>query len=259
MSAPETAVVVPVEPQQTDAPAAPAVSADQPQNILAVISQLAANPNVDPGVVDKWLAMYERLDARRRQQAYTEALTRIHARMPQIERHGVIPLREGKGIKYAKLEDIDRTIREMLAEEGLAFSFGSHSDDGKLFDITATLTHREGHSEKFNIQLPLDPGPQTGPLRRSPPQAVSATLSTARRQLIKMALNIVEKGEDVDGADLEKISGEQLKDLGSLLDEVGCGEKSFFKFMDVGKLDQILVRDYQKAITALEQKRRRGK
>ena len=145
----------------------------------------------------------------------------------------------------------------MLAKEGLWFSFGSHSEDCKLFEISARLSHREGHSEKFNIHLPLDPGPQTGKFRCSPVQQVARTLSYARRQLIKMVLNIVEKGEDVDGADLEKISGEQLKDLDSLLQEVGADEMRFLKFMDVENLDQILVRDLQKGITALEQKRTR--
>ncbi len=259
MSAPETAAVVPVEPQPTDAlavtgaPQAPAVYADQPQNVLAVISRLAENPQADPNIVAKWLEMYERLDAQRRQQAYTSALVRLQADMPQIERNGVIPLRGGE-IRYAKLEDIDLTIRPMLAAEGLAFSFGSHSEDGKLFKITAKLSHRDGYSEVFHLHVPLDTGPG-----RSAIQAVGSSLSVAKRQLIKMALHIVEKGEDVDGADLDKISGEQLKDLDSLLKEVGADEKRFLKFMGVDKFDQILVRDYQKAITALEQKRRAGK
>ncbi len=259
MSAPETAIVVPVEPPQadalavTDAPQAPAVYADQPQNVLAVISTLAANPNVDPNVVAKYLELYERLDARRCEQAYKEALARLQAKLPQITRDGVIDMGTKGRIKYAKLENIDITIRPMLAEEGFSFSFGSDSADGKLYNISGKLSHREGHSEEFHIHLPIVLGPG-----RNAVQAVAWTLTYARRQLIKMALNVVEKDEDVDGGDLEKLGGEQLKDLKSFMEEVAADEKRFLKFMDVEKLDQILVRDLQKAITSLEHKRRRG-
>lgn len=237
-------------PQQANSEQADSLELQQSDAALAVISQLAANPEVDPNIVAKWLEMYERLDARRRQQAYTSALVRLQEDMPQIVRNGVIPLRTGQ-IKYAKLEDIDTTIRPMLAAEGLAFSFGSHSEDGKLFKITATLSHREGHSEEFHLHVPLDTGPG-----RSAIQAVGSTLSYAKRLLIKMALHIVEKDEDQDGANLEPISEDQLKDLASLMVEVGADETRFLKFMAVDRLEDILMRDLDKAITALERKRK---
>lgn len=212
--------------------------------------RLSENPSADPSLAAKWLDLYERLDTRRRQQAYTAALVRLQEDMPQIERNGVIPLRSGE-IKYAKLEDIDKTIRPMLAAEGLAFSFGSHSDDGKLFKISAKLSHREGYSENFHIHLPIDTGPG-----RSAVQAVGSTLSYAKRLLIKMALHLVEKDEDRDGADLNRISKDQLKDLASLITEVGVDENRFVRFMDVDSLEDILVRDLDKGISALERKRK---
>lgn len=236
------------------APQALAAShANEPQNVLALISRLAANPKVDPSIVEKWLELYERLDARRREQAYKEALAELQAGLPQITREGVIDMGPKGKIKFAKLEDIDTTIRPALAEHGFAFSFGSDSNDGKQFKITATLSHREGHSEDFHVYVPTDTGPG-----RSPIQAVSSTLSYGRRMLITMALHIVTKGEDIDGADLEKISGEQLKDLDSLLKEVKANEQRFLKLMDVDKLDQILVRNFKIAVRLLESKRGRG-
>ncbi len=234
-----------------------AAHTNEPQRVLAVISQLTANPTVDPNAALKLLELYERLDARHCEQVYKEALAELQAGIPQIARDGVIELWKNgqlKGkIKYAKLEDIDSTIRPMLARHGFAFSFGSDSNDGKFYKITGTLSHRLGHSEDLQVQVPIDTGPG-----RSVIQAVGSTISYGRRMLVKMFLNIVEKGEDVDGADLEKISGEQLKDLDSLIKEVKADEQRFLKFMGVEKLDQILVRDLQKATTSLEQKRRRG-
>ena len=221
----------------------------------AAILRLAENPSADPNQASKWLDLYERLEDRRRKQAYTEALARIQAAMPQIERHGVISLKHSE-IKYAKLEDIDETIRPMLAIEGFSFSFGSHSDDGKLFEISAKLSHREGHSEVFHVHMPLDPGPQTGAYRRSPVQAVASTLTFARRQLIIMALHIVVRDEDKDGADLERISEDQLRDLHGLMTEVAADETRFLRFIGVERLEDILVRDFDKAISQLERKRK---
>lgn len=226
----------------------------EPQNVLAVISQLAANPNVNPENVSKWLEMYERLDARHREKSFKEALARLQADLPQIERNGVIQFHSGGGIRYAKLEDIDKVIRPMLEKEGFAFSFGSQSQDGKLFEITATLSHREGHSKEYRIQLPIDTHKS-----RNDVQAVGSTLSYAKRMLIKMALNIIEKGEDDDGKG-GVISEEQVKDLASLIAEVGKVDMPrFLKFMGVEKLEDIAASDYQRAIVALEQKRRAGK
>ena len=69
-------------------------------------------------------------------------------------------------------------------------------------------------------------------------------------------LDFVEKGEDKDGADIEPISEDQLHDLESLIREVDADETRFLKFMAVDRLKNILMRDLDKAITALERKRK---
>ena len=180
------------------------------------------------------------------------AMSRLQAKLPQINKAGRIIVKGTERSRYAKIEDIDIAIRPLLAEEGFAFSFDSDSSDAKIFKLSCKLSHREGYSETKYLTLPMDASEY-----RSNVQSIGSTVSYGKRQLIKMHLNLVEVNEDDDGQGGDKpITENQATDLQAFIEEVKADKARFLHFMGVEKLGAILARDYQKAINSLETKRR---
>jgi hypothetical protein len=120
--------------------------------------------------------------------------------------------------------------------------------------VTAKLSHEAGHSETKTVTLPLDASDF-----RSGVQSVGSTVSYARRTLIKMHLNLIERGEDDDGhGGGEPITEAQVADVLALMEEVKADHGKFLVYMGVGDVKDIRQRDLKKATTALETKRRAG-
>ena len=195
--------------------------------------------------------MHQTILTEQRRAAFSGALARLQAKLPQITKAGRIQAKGGER-RYAKIEDIDVAIRPLLAEEGFAFSFNEDATDGKNKVFSCELSHAEGHSVTKRLTLPIDSSPY-----RTDCQSVGSTTSYARRYLIKMHLNMVEAGEDDDGQGGAKpITQEQADTLRALRDEVKANGPKFLAFMGVPQVTDILARDYRKAVAALEAMRR---
>ncbi len=243
MAAPTNTAVVKAEP------ALPSVQ-EQPQegNLLAVIARAVADPRCDVEKMERLLAMHELITADQRKAAFMAALSRLQARLPQIEKTRAIVVKEKERSRYAAIEDIDQAIRPLLAEEGLALSFDCDSKDAKVYVVSCKLSHREGYSESKSLTLPLDSSDF-----RSGVQSVGSTISYARRTLIKMHLNMIEKGEDNDGIG-GFISEQQITTLAKMIKAANANLDLFLKYMEVQQLSDIPARYYSKALNALTAK-----
>jgi hypothetical protein len=226
------------------------------ENLLSVIARAVADPRMDVEKMSKLLDMHERIMADQRKISFMAAMSRLQEKLPQIEKYG-----KGKNNKYAKLEDIDVVIRPMLAAEGFSLSFDEETHSASLVTFIARISHRDGHSEVKRLTVPVDAAASNrdGKSIRPAIQDAGSTVSYARRYLIKMLLNIIEKDEDTDGEPLEPITADQAKDLEAMIDEVKADKKRFLTFMGVDDCTLILRRDHEKAVNALEVKRRAAK
>lgn len=224
-----------------------------PNDALSAIMRAATIPGTDVETAERLFALYKDIDARNRETAFMGAMARLQAKLPQINKYG-----QGKNSKFAKLEDLDLLIRPLLAEEGFSFSFDEEKHGDKTSTFIATLSHSAGHKEVRRLTVPVDTSAtnREGKSVRTPIQDMGSTVSYARRYLMKMMLNIVEKDEDTDGDHLDPITEDQAKDLEALISEVGADRARFLKYMSVEKLEGILARDFTKAVTALQAKRK---
>lgn len=227
--------------------------AEAPANILQVIASAATDPHMDVEKMERLAALYERMADQQRKAAFFGALSRLQAKLGPIVKGGI---NLHTRTKYARLEDVDRTIKPLLAEEGFAFSFNEESSDGNLTRFSARLSHRDGHSEEKYMTVPVDAAAKNreGRSTRSAIQDAGSTSSYARRYLIKMHLNIVEVDEDTDGNPVATISDEQEKTLISMLEEAKADRAGFLKYMEADRVSEIRAADYQKAVNALEAK-----
>jgi hypothetical protein len=214
------------------------------------------------------MAMYERIKAKEAELTYNAAKGRILKKLAGIKivknRSVLYEIEKGKpqkgtyeAFKYAPLEEIDKHLRPVLAEEEMDLSYsGEPREDGGIL-IPGRLKHLpSGHYEDSFMPAPLD---TTG--GKSDVQAVGSTNSFLRRYVAGNIFNIVVVGDDDDGTG-GTIDGAQTKTILEMIKKAKAGPK-FLKYMkarsvpEAGSLENavatIAARDYRKAISTLEQ------
>jgi hypothetical protein len=203
--------------------------------------------------------LHERVTARNAAAEFAQAMAKFQEECPQITRAttGKVTTKSGSqySYQYAELDTIDKTIKPIMTKHGLSKSFDCRKE-GELMMVICTVRHVMGHSESSTFPVPVE---STGGM--SPQQKYSAAWTTGRRQALIQIMGLTTTGDpDPDGADprgLEKITKNQVCTLSTFISEVDANEEKFLKFMGVDCLDDILVRDYQKAVDALERKRQK--
>jgi hypothetical protein len=245
----------------------PAPPLDSHSRVLALIERAALDPGADFEKLERLTAMYERLKAKEAELTYNEAKGRILkklARIKIVKNRSVLP-EIGKGklqaaseaFKYATLEEIDKHLRPLLAEENMDLSYSGEPQEGGGILIRGRLKHLpSGHYEDSVMPAPPD---TTG--GKSHVQAVGSTNSFLRRYVACNIFNIVVVGDDDDGIG-GTIDETQTKTILDLIKKAKVGPK-FLKYMKAQSVEEagslpaavatIAARDYRKAISTLEE------
>jgi len=246
----------------------PAPPSDSPSTVLALIERVALDPRADVEKLGRMVAMYERQKAKEAELAYNAAKGRILKKLAGIKivknRSVLYEAEKGKprqgtyeAFKYAPLEEIDKHLRPLLAEESMDLSYSDEPREGGDILIRGRLTHLpKGHYEDSFMPAPPD---TTG--GKSNVQAVGSTNSFLRRYIACNIFNIVVVGDDDDGTG-GTIDEAQTKTILDLIKKAKGGPK-FLKYMkaqsvtEAGSLEAavatIAARDYRKAISTLEE------
>ena len=168
-------------------------TANDPGTIMQVISRAASDPSTDVDKLERLMAMYERLEARKAQAEFAAALSAVQTDLPEIGKRGEIKHGDKVISTYALWEDIARQTKPILQQHGLALSFRVDTTDNTV-RVTGVLSHAAGHSESTQITLPSDTGGAKNAV-----QAVASSVSYGKRYVASALLNIVTHGEDDDG------------------------------------------------------------
>lgn len=216
----------------------PAPVIQDQSSLLPAIMKIACDPSLDVAKLEALLRMQAELEKRQAEKEFIEAFSRLSGTLPRVQKEGVIDL-GGKGkIPFARWEDIDKTIRPLLAKEGFTLSFDTSTIERGTI-IIAHLMHRSGHSRTVSTPpLPLDTGPG-----RNQIQAMGSTISYGKRYAAEMALNIVREGEDDDGIKgaMRFATEEEIADIRKLLEETGQDEVRLCAFLNVAHLGELPV------------------
>lgn len=169
--------------------------------ILSVIERMALSPEIDPERVERFMAMYERMEARSAEKAYAAAFAEMQRELPEIPERGKIIIRD-KGDKnlivqetpYALWEDINEAIKPILAKHGFGLSFRPGQEPDGRVSVTAVLRHSAGHKDEAKMVLQHD-----GSGSKNAVQAIGSSTSYGKRYAAMALLNITSRGEDDDG------------------------------------------------------------
>jgi hypothetical protein len=245
----------------------PAATSDSPSTVLALIERVALDPHADVEKLERMMAMYERVKAKEAELAYNAAKGRILKKLAGIKivkKRSVLheidkgtPQKGGsEAFKYAPLEEIDKHLRPLLAEEDMDLSYSGEPQEGGEILIRGRLKHLPGGHYEDSF-MPAPPDTSAG---KSNVQAVGSTNSFLRRYVACNIFNIVVVGDDDDGTG-GTIDEDQTKTILDLIEKTNSGPK-FLKYMkarsveEAGSLEAavatIAARDYRKAISTLE-------
>lgn len=221
-------------------------------SFIELIERIASHPSFDPQKMLDLLAMRERIIAKNAEASFNAAMARLN--FPAIEQKSQIKHRESVIATYAKYEDIDEIIRPIYSAEGFFLSFDTTREDGGI-NVIGTLSHKDGHSKKASLFLPLDTsGSKNGV------QAMGSTISYGKRYVAGMLLNFVTKKEDDDGnlGLLNPIDAASVKVIADLIKETKADEGQFLNYMKANSIEEISVKDYPMAVNALMAKKKKG-
>jgi ERF superfamily protein len=246
---------------------------DTSSTILAMIERIALDPCANVEKLERMMTMYERLKAKEAELAYNAAKGRILKKLAGVKivknRPALHEIEKGKpqkrtheAFKYAPLEEIDRHLRPLLAEENMDLSYSDEPQPSGEILIRGRLKHLPGgHFEDSFMSAPPD---TTG--GKSSVQAVGSTNSFLRRYIACNMFNIVVVGDDDDGngGTVDEAQTETILDL---IKRAKAGPK-FLKYMkarsveEAGSLEAavatIASRNYRKAISTLEEQMSRA-
>lgn len=164
-------------------------------NPMLIFAQLARDKNVDPGKLERMIAMQERVMAHNAKAAFDAAFAELAPKIPEMDEHGWITNKAGDvQSRYARHEDVQRVLRPLLAEHGFALKFKTHWPERGLVAVVGILTHREGHAESSEFRAGAD---ESG--NKNPTQAFASTISYGQRYTTKDLLNITSRGQDNGG------------------------------------------------------------
>lgn len=221
--------------------------------IRAVIEKGVTAESV--GVVERLVALQERMDAKSAEREFASAFVKLQSEMPAIQATKIVPDKYNKPkFRFAPFEDIMAVVKPVLQRNGFTLTFSMDFKDGRIIQ-TCTLMHVGGHSRSNQFMARVGSGPPGA----SDAQSDGAASTYAKRFALCNALNIVTE-VDTDGrpddarAEGAPIAEDQAIYLRELVKETKSDEAAFLKFAGASTYEAIGSAKYDMLVAALKKK-----
>jgi hypothetical protein len=162
--------------------------------LMSMIERVATTPGIDINVLERLMAMQERILARDAESAFNVAFAAMLKDIPTI-----IERASTDKARYAPLEDIIEAVRPVLSRHGFSLSFQTKWPDQKTVHVLGLLTHVEGHCRTSEFLSAADNSGSKNAI-----QALASAVSYGKRYTTKDLLCIVTRHEDDDAESSEK-------------------------------------------------------
>lgn len=232
---------------------------DEPPALVAVTPMDMLNRAVTSGasleMVEKLMSLQERWEAGQARKAFDNAMAAAKAEIPNITKNREVDFTSPKGrtnYRYEDLGEIARVVSPILARHGLSYRYRTTSNVNEPVTVTCIVSHRDGHFEENTLCAGRD---ESG--NKNSIQAIGSTSTYLQRMTLKAALGLAVSNDD-DGKKAEAadaITLEQVEELVALADEVGADKEAFCRYFKVGGFADIPVKDFPRAVAALNKKR----
>lgn len=227
--------------------------------VMSLIERAARDPSFDLDKLDRLMAMREKIAREAAERAFNSAMKAAQAEMRPVSTDAENPQTRSRYATYAKL---DKALRPIYTKHGFALSFDeADSPKPEHIRVLCYVTHEAGFSRTYRKDMPADGKGAKGGDVMTKTHATGAAASYGSRYLLKGIFNVAVGEDDDDGnaaEGLETISQIQAAELVALCDEVGADKRAFCEYFKIGGIAMMPVKDFNRAKTALNSKRRKG-
>ena len=168
---------------------APETQNRTPMDLLSLALQKEANIEI----IERLAALQERAMAKQAEQSFFRSLHMAQEEAPSVEPNKEVKTSNGKLMyKYASYEQLDKALRPIYIKHGMAIALsGAEGPAGKV-RVLCCVSHRDGHAERYQLDLAIDPG--AAQLTKT--DAELSAQSKAKRRILRNIFNIVDDLED---------------------------------------------------------------
>lgn len=161
---------------------------------ISAITRAASNPDVDVDKMQQLMDMQFRLMDRQAEEAFNRALSECQSEIPVVVKGSD---NQQTRSKYANLEAVNRAVVPVYTRHGFSLSFGTEpsSQEGHI-RITCDVSHRDGHSRRYDYDLPYDLTGIKGQQNKTAIHASGSTTSYGRRYLTNLIFNVSTTDDD---------------------------------------------------------------
>jgi len=165
------------------------------QNSAEMLISRAIDKNVSVDTMERLLAMRRELKAEFAKEKFDKAMSNFQSECPEIKKTKEVRTNTGQvAYRYAPIEVIVAQVKDILKRNGFSYSVQTETGEKNVKSI-CIVKHIAGHSEKYNMEVPL--GNKTQVMSDS--QVVAAALTFAKRYAFCNAFGILTGDEDTDG------------------------------------------------------------
>jgi len=164
-------------------------------SLLQAITGAASNPQTDIEKIERLFKMHQQMVAQEAEAAFNAAMARAQAKIVPVANNAA---NTQTNSRYAKLAAINKAITPIYTAEGLSISFNSGDAAQGLMRTIAIVSHAQGHSRQYHLDLPPDDVGAKGTVNKTQVHALGSTSSYARRYLVCMIFNVTTE-DDNDG------------------------------------------------------------
>lgn len=191
----------------------------QPDAAMAMFERLASDPNVSVEKVDGFMKMWERIQAKKAEEAFNAAMSAAQSEMRRIAPDAFNSQTKSKYPTYAAL---DRVLRPIYTGHGFGLSFNTSPEAvGELtMRVLCLVTHAGGYGRTYQIDMPADGKGAKGGDFMTRTHAAGSAVSYGMRYLLKMIFNVAVGQDDDDGNDAAQTHPEAPKGYGQWVEDM---------------------------------------
>jgi len=227
-------------------------------NSPADMIRAAVEGKADLQQLKELLAIQKDWEANEARKIFTQSFASAQAKIASVIKTKVNPQTHSK---YADLGDIIVSASRVYTAEGFSVIFYEGvTTVADSIRVCADILHKAGHKETYHYDVPLDGVGLKGNANMTKIHGKSSSVSYGRRYLMCMIWNIpTQDDNDGNNGAVEYISEAEGNKIMDMVTEISADLSKFLAYMKVEKLEEISKSDYNKAITALENaKKKKG-
>lgn len=211
---------------------------------------------IDPEGIKTLSQVMLDMQGRQAEREFNVALSQFQSECPIVLKNKSIqfPTKGGGtfSAKYADMDNIMDTTRDLRAKYGFSFSFDREITETHV-QVICILRHAAGHQTRTPFLARIEKESKL-----SEAHAIAGATTFCERYAFRGALGITTGASDNDGKEFVSapISKEQVNMLNKLLEETKADSAAFLKYARVASLGEILLKDYGRVEAALLERRR---